>query len=83
VYQLTTQVLSDAGSTGRPQMGHDIVAVADNASNMQKCSATSVPFGIAAKMGRHCATSRGNGRNPSRDAKYSAPRANLPGHELC
>jgi hypothetical protein len=34
VYQLTTQVLSEAGSTGRPQMGHDIVAVADNASNM-------------------------------------------------
>jgi hypothetical protein len=44
VYHATTQVLSAVGSTGRPQRGHAIVAVADNVSNIQTPSATIVPL---------------------------------------
>ena len=49
VYHATTHVLSGAGSTGRPQTGHDIVAVVGNSSNMQTSGATTVPFATVAK----------------------------------
>jgi len=48
-YHVMTQVLSAAGSTGRPHMGQDIVAVADNFSNIQTRRATIVPVVIATK----------------------------------
>jgi len=35
LYQATIHVLSVAGSTGRPQTGHDIVAVIGNDVDMQ------------------------------------------------
>jgi hypothetical protein len=74
VYQQTTQVLSDVGSTGRPQTGHDIVAVADNVSNIQTCRATIVPALNCGRTDSNCSTGERNARNPSRDARNSAPR---------
>jgi hypothetical protein len=56
VYHATTHVLSGAGSTGRPQTGHDIVAVVGNSSNMQTSGATTVPFATVAKWA--CARSQ-------------------------
>lgn len=34
LYHATTQVLSGVGSTDRPQMGHDIAAVAESVVNI-------------------------------------------------
>ena len=45
LYHATIQVLSVAGSTGRPQTGHDIVAVMGNDVDMQASGATFVPCG--------------------------------------
>jgi hypothetical protein len=52
VYQATTQVLSGAGATGRPQSGHSIEAVTNSASDMSECGATIVPPRIAADRPR-------------------------------
>ena len=52
LYQATTQVLSGAGSTGRPQTGHDIVAVAEKV-HMTTVVAMTVPLRRWPNQQRH------------------------------
>ena len=44
LYHAITQVLSGAGSTGRPQKGHDVAAVTWNVLDMLMRKATIVPL---------------------------------------
>jgi hypothetical protein len=81
VYHVTTQVLSAAGSTGRPHFGHAMVAVADKLSNIQTCGATIVPPLIGGQADLEDSTGKRNVRIPSRNGRKSAPRRTPPACE--
>jgi hypothetical protein len=72
LYQATIHVLSDAGSTDRPQAGQNIAAVVENVWNMAGPRATLVPTAARIEHGKHRRPEWGEGGITSATAQNVA-----------
>ena len=69
LYHAMTHVLSAAGSTGRSQTGHDIIAVVRSALDMATPRATIMPCATAGQNGPALASRNDHMRNYQRGAR--------------